>query len=141
MASGLSAVASSQATNPAQHGLLLTARAFWGSYWVVVNQRQFRGLDPVRRALAVSLAVLIFVLGIFAASPVLHGQLHHHTDQHQEDGCAIVLFAGGVALTLATNVVPPTTVEWQASRRIELAEIFLDSPRYLLRPERGPPVV
>ena len=108
---------------------------------MVLNQRQPRGLDPVHSVLAVSLAVLIFVLGIFAASPVLHGQLHHHTDQYQEDGCVIVLFAGGVALSLATKVVPPTIMEWQEARRVELAEIFLDSPRYLLRPERGPPVV
>jgi hypothetical protein len=95
----------------------------------------------VRRALAASLAVLVFVLGVFAASPVLHGRLHQHAEQSTEDGCAIVLFAGGVSMPLATNVLPPTIMEWQESREVELAEIFLDSPRYLLRPERGPPVV
>jgi hypothetical protein len=84
--------------------------------------------------------VLIFALGLFAASPALHGQLHHDTTSSTRDGCAIVLFAGGVSMPLAVNAAPPTTAEWHVQIRFAPTEICLDSPRYLLHPERGPPV-
>ncbi|HEY4246794.1 MAG TPA: hypothetical protein VGM64_08055 [Lacunisphaera sp.] len=84
---------------------------------------------------------MIFALGLFAASPILHQQLHHH-DTHlaADDGCAIVLFANGVSVPLAVIATPPTAVEWIEQAYHPSIEIILDSPRYLLHPERGPPV-
>lgn len=96
--------------------------------------------DRFRRLLAAGSAVVVFALGLFAASPVLHEQLHHHVDRTLEDGCAIALFASGVSLPLAATAVPPRIVEWREPRLVASPEIFLDSPRYLRRPERGPPV-
>lgn len=85
-------------------------------------------------------AVLIFVLGIFAASPTLHSQLHHGTDSSVDDGCAITLFANGVSVSLPVIVLPPPAGEWRELSVVALREVLLDSPRYLLQPERGPPV-
>ena len=104
------------------------------------TKRHSHWSEGLRRLLAAGGAVLVFALGLFAASPVLHAQLHHHVDAALEDGCAIVLFAGGVSMPLVVTAIPPRTVEWQDQRFVASVEIFLDSPRYLLRPERGPPV-
>ena len=82
----------------------------------------------------------MLALGLFAASPILHQQLHQHIDPALDDGCAVVLFAGGVSLPLAAPALPPRATEWQELRPVSVTEIYLDSPRYLLRPERGPPV-
>ncbi|MSU24117.1 MAG: hypothetical protein EXS32_09890 [Opitutus sp.] len=104
------------------------------------NSRQSPRADCLRRLLATGCAFLIFALGLLAASPALHGQLHHDATLPTEDGCAIVLFAGGVAVPLAVVAVPPSPPEWRAQVQVVSTEISLDSPRYLLQPERGPPV-
>ena len=93
----------------------------------------FRGL------LATGCAVLVFALGLFAASPALHGQLHHDAKAPADDGCAVVLFAGGVSVPLAAIAAPLPPAEWRAQVHFVSTEIRLDSPRYLLQPERGPP--
>ncbi len=85
-------------------------------------------------------ALQIFALGLFAVSPSLHEQLHHHADSPQADGCAIVLFAGGVSLPLDVTAEPPRSSEWREQPSVAAREVFVDSPRYLHRPERGPPV-
>ena len=85
-------------------------------------------------------AALIFALGIFAASPVLHGQLHAGNHDSSDDSCAVVLFANGVSLALPVAALPPPSADWQELATIPSREIFLDSPRYLLQPERGPPL-
>ena len=102
--------------------------------------RNFRWADYLRRVLATGCAALIFTLGVFAASPTLHGQLHHKADVTSGDACAIMLFADGVSVPLAVNAPPPPVVDWQERAFARSTEIYLDSPRYLLRPERGPPV-
>ncbi len=102
--------------------------------------RQSRLVSFFRSALAAGGAVLIFVLGLFAASPILHQHLHHDTGLAADDGCAIVLFANGVSLPLTVIAAPPTAVEWGEQPYHSSIEIILDSPRYLLHPERGPPV-
>jgi hypothetical protein len=101
---------------------------------------QSRWADCFRRVLATGCAGLIFALGLFAVSPALHAQLHHKGDASSDDGCAVVLFAGGVSMPLAVNAAPPPSAEWSEQAYVSSTEIFLDSPRYLLQPERGPPV-
>jgi hypothetical protein len=103
--------------------------------------RQSRRVDCLRRLLAAGCAALIFALGLFAASPALHGQLHHDTTASTDDGCAIVLFAGGVSVPLAAIAVTPPSAEWCEPVYFGSTEICLDSPRYLLQPGRGPPVL
>ncbi len=83
--------------------------------------------------------MLVFAVGVFWASPILHGKLHRNNHVVSDDGCAIVLFAGGVSVPLAVTAVPPS-IEWRVQSYACSTEIFLDSPRYLLQPERGPPV-
>lgn len=124
----------------ANSGFLLTELRIWGSYDSVIIKRHFQCFDPAYRALALACVMLVFALGLFSASPELHEKLHPLGDQNSEDGCAVVFFASGVALLLAAVAVPPQIVEWREARCVESVEIFLDSPRYLLRPERGPPV-
>jgi len=102
--------------------------------------RQSRWADSFRRVLATGCAAVIFALGLFAASPSLHEQLHHKAGASSDDGCAVVLFAGGVSMPLAVMAAPPPSAEWSEPAYAVSTEIFLDSPRYLLQPERGPPV-
>jgi hypothetical protein len=95
--------------------------------------------DLLRRLCAAGCAALVLALTIFAASPGAHDSLHADGTARTDDGCAVVLFAGGVALPLeAPTLVPPAIV----AREIVAAragDIFLVSPRYLRQPERGPP--
>jgi hypothetical protein len=92
-----------------------------------------------RRFLATVFAVLVFALGLFAASPVLHSQLHHNDPATADDGCAIVLFASGVTTLLVVARMRPPTIVRREQLPAASTEVFLDSPRYLLQPERGPP--
>lgn len=103
----------------------------------VCNSRWTHG---IHRILATGCAALIFALGLFAASPTLHGQLHHDTDSPAGDACAVVLFADGVAVPIALDLPPPPVAGWHETTYGASSEIYLDSPRYLLRPERGPPL-
>jgi hypothetical protein len=99
-----------------------------------------RWADFLRRILATGCAVLIFALGLFAASPTLHEQLHAGTPGSLDDGCAVVLFASGIAVSMPVIALPPVAGQWHELPAVSSREIFLDSPRYLLQPERGPPV-
>jgi hypothetical protein len=101
---------------------------------------QSRWADCFRRVFAAGCAALVFALGVFAASPVLHEQLHHNAQTPSDDGCAVALFAGGVSVPLAVTVLPAPPAEWHEQTCASSTEIFLDAPRYLLQPERGPPV-
>jgi len=101
---------------------------------------QFSWSDFLRRLLATGCAVLIFTLGLFAASPALHDQLHAGSHAAWDDGCAVALFASGVSVTPALVALPPPAVEWRELPCVVTREVLLDSPRYLLQPERGPPV-
>lgn len=105
--------------------------------------------DLLRRLGTAGLAALVLGLTIFAASPKAHEWLHASdhancpesaTTQAEEDACAVVLFAGGVSLPLEPVAVPEPVILAQAISPATAAEIHLISPRYLRRPERGPPV-
>ncbi len=98
-----------------------------------------RLVSSLRRALAAVAAALIFALCLFAASPALHGQLHHHGESTLDDGCAVMLFATGFSLPLEVAAPLPPAANRPEQRSTVSAEILLDSPRYLLLPGRGPP--
>ncbi len=95
----------------------------------------------MRRYCGIACAAVVFALGVFASSPVLHDQLHHHDAGTGDDGCVIILFAQGIVSPLAVASVPPPTDTWERERAMRLVEIFVSSPRYRWQPERGPPVV
>jgi hypothetical protein len=83
---------------------------------------------------------LVFVLGIIAASPSLH-QLFHDGGigngvDHQ---CAITVFANGISVLPDLPAVVPPVQSVCERPAPPLAEIRLLAPRFLLRPERGPP--
>lgn len=100
-----------------------------------------------RRLLAASVAALVLALTIFAASPTAHEWIHSEhehapvADLQGDHACAIVLFATGVSLPLDTIFVPGPRAFTPVVSPETAAEIHLVSPRYLRRPERGPPLV
>ena len=99
-------------------------------------------IEGLRRVLAGSCAALVLALTIFSASPVAHNSLHVDGAQPaQDDGCAVVLFASGVALPVGPITVPAPSETPQAISPATAAEVFLVSPRYLRHPERGPPAI
>ena len=100
----------------------------------------FRLNEHLRQLLAVGCVALVFALGVFAASPVLHDQLHHDAVPSADDGCAVVLFACGVSVPLAMVEASPAPMEWRGQGFVGSDELLLDSPRYRLQPGRGPPV-
>ena len=100
----------------------------------------FPGVSSFRRILAAGCVALVLALGVFAVSPALHEQLHRSDPTAVDDGCAVALFATGVVLLLAIFARPPVAMAWQELPRVVRREIRRDSPRYLLQPERGPPL-
>jgi hypothetical protein len=97
-------------------------------------------IEFLLRIVALGCVVLVFSLGVFAASPALHEQLHAGSQAVADDGCAVVLFAGGVSLVVPVIALPPSSGRWTELPDSAFRELFLESPRYLLQPERGPPV-
>ncbi len=93
----------------------------------------------IHRLLATSCAVLVFTLGLFAASPLLHEQLHSAASMPSDDGCAVALFATGVSTLLTVQALPLPSAEWREQPYVRAIEVSLDSPRYRLQPGRGPP--
>jgi hypothetical protein len=108
---------------------------------VMGRVRHSRNVSFLPRLLATACAALIFGLGLFAASPALHGELHHDAGATGGDGCAVVLFAGGVSVPVVAIAVPPPALEWKTQVHFVSPDICLESPRYRLRPGRGPPVL
>ena len=96
--------------------------------------------EMLRRLLTAGCIVVVFALGLLAASPVLHDQLHHGQAPSADDGCAVVLFANGVSVPLALIPIPPAPAEWRKQDYFGADELLLNSPRYLLQPVCGPPV-
>jgi hypothetical protein len=108
----------------------------------------------LRRLIAAGCAALVLALAVFAASPVAHTWLHdatrapaapdhgpgsEHPVADAEHNCAIVLFAGGVTLSIAPAMpLPPRALSTDRSAAT-YPDLCLVSPRYLRQPERGPP--
>ena len=104
-------------------------------------RRQLLQAEGPRRLLAAGGIALVLLLSVLAVTPELHELFHHHDRaSHEEDGCAVVLFAHGVSAPFDTAIIAATPAQWLVLNRPETAEIFLTSPRYLHQPERGPPV-
>ncbi|HVZ65301.1 MAG TPA: hypothetical protein VG936_12075 [Lacunisphaera sp.] len=95
--------------------------------------------ETVRRLIAVVCVAVVFALGLFAASPVMHKQLHAGSHAPGGDSCAVAVFAGGVDLTSPIMAGPPA-VEWREVRYALTHDVFVHQPRYRLLPGRGPPV-
>lgn len=83
---------------------------------------------------------VVVALGVFAASPNLHEQLHHNGQPALDDGCAVVLFAGGVSVPLAPLTVLPAPGAGRGPALVAVEELLLEAPRFRLLPGRGPPV-
>lgn len=94
----------------------------------------------LRRGLAATCVALVLLLGVFAASPTLHERLHQDNDPAVPDQCGVVLFVTGVAVPVPLHVAPPVPAEWISPLPVQWITVRLDPPRYLLRPERGPPL-
>ncbi len=95
----------------------------------------------LRRIVALGSVALVFALAVFAASPALHERLHAGPQAAADDGCAVALFASGVSLAVPVVALPPSPAQWSELPATVTHEFFLESPRYLLQPERGPPLV
>ena len=97
-------------------------------------------IEFLRRMLVTSCGLLVFSLGIFAASPTLHGQLHAGAQRPADDECAVVLFATGVSVAVPFTAEPPVPAEWGELPAVPAERLMPGSPRFLLPPECGPPV-
>jgi len=91
------------------------------------------------RALALGCALVVIALAVFAASPELHHKLHVADNDAGADACAVVLFAAGVSAAVAAIVVAAPTVAFSETAGLTPIRVYVASPRYLRRPERGPP--
>jgi hypothetical protein len=110
--------------------------------------------SPLHRLLAAGSAALVLALTVFAASPTAHAWLHGslstcpdhspapaRSDHDEDAGCAVVLFAAGLALPVAPLAFVPPQALTQGVSPVTAAELHLIAPRYLRQPERGPPTL
>ena len=95
--------------------------------------------DHLRCGLAVVCAAWVVILGLAAVSPDLHEGLHHRNAAAVQDQCAVELLAHGALVATPVMVPVPSVVGHPELGAASPVELFLDSPRYLLQPERGPP--
>lgn len=87
---------------------------------------------------AAACALLVWVLGLLAASPELHEKLHADAD-HADHACAITIFHHGVEDTSAA--VPQLSVVWRVVETVAAvpAAQRLTETGGLLPPSCGPP--
>lgn len=93
----------------------------------------------VRRIGAAWGVALLLLLSASAASPVLHHWFHADRGVDANDNCAIILFASGVVLAATAIFATAPLAEWREIVRPQPTRVFVRPPRYLRRPERGPP--
>jgi len=98
-----------------------------------------RGLsDWSRRLVATGAAVLVFGVGLIAASPTLHLWLHPDAGQPDHE-CAVTLFAHGALETAATiALVVAPLLRFRALARMAAGPDLI-AARYRLCPGRAPP--
>jgi hypothetical protein len=94
---------------------------------------------PLVRWTAAGCALLVWVLGLLAASPKLHSQLHADAG-HAQHTCAVTIFHQGVEDTGAA--LPQLVVAWRVvgDAAATPAVRILTEARGLLPPSCGPPV-
>jgi len=114
-------------------------------------------LTALHRLTAGAVAVVIGVLGLLAVSPEAHAWLHghdsgdtcghsHHAHDStvpaplgEDEGCVVWLFAQGIDSGVAAMVLDVRPAASVAESPAAPEELRLSPPRYLRRPERGPP--
>jgi hypothetical protein len=115
--------------------------AMMPNFWPVTRSAFPRHMPPCPafRWVAAVCAVMVWSLGLLAASPELHARVHRDAD-HAGHTCAVTLFSqgldnpvAGAALPLTPNLTVSMVVMPTDPPRVECA-------RDWLRPERGPPV-
>ena len=114
-------------------------------------------VPSLRGILAVVSAMLVFMLGLLAVSPQIHAWLHGGaeaaTEAHSRDsaatsdgagddsGCAVHLYAQGITSGAILVAISPVDFSWSETYAEATESRLFSPPRYLLRPERGPPSV
>mgnify|MGYP007122451359 CR=1 FL=1 len=117
-----------------------------GTYLIAMVHSTVPTLRPIpvvshlRPVFAAGAAILVLALAVFTVSPGWHHALHNDGGPANSEGCAVDLFAQGVALSLGTVPVLPASISPCPPAHAPAAIIYLVSPRYLHQPERGPPV-
>jgi hypothetical protein len=93
---------------------------------------------PIVRWTAAGCALLVWALGLLAASPLLHTELHVDA-HHAEHACAVTIFHQGVEDTGAAQ--PQPAVIWRLVERVAVAPSALrwTETGGLLPPSCGPP--
>lgn len=94
---------------------------------------------PLIRWVAASCALLVWLLGLLAASPELHAVLHQDADQ-AEHACAVTLFSQGVDGAVSPSVFTVTPLLLLDDTPPAIAVCQAAAPRYRLLPGRAPPV-
>ena len=97
-------------------------------------------LGVLKRTLAAALAGMVLLLTVLAVSPAAHERLHAHTGD-ADHACAVTLFAQGITSPIAYVAVPQPLERAELAVRPLPTAVWLVSPRYLLKPLRGPPFV
>jgi len=104
-----------------------------------------RATLPLFRFTALLAVLCVLALGIFAASPELHGRVHHTDASHAvpvgdaDHVCAVTLFANGlVALALFCLLLLLAPLARDGVVRA-VDEIAAAQPRYRLLPAQAPP--
>lgn len=104
--------------------------------------------------MAVGAAALVLALTLFAASPAAHDWLHAGDDEpphetgsqaqlpaDREAGCAVEMFASGISILVDQVPVAPARIFRSLPAPSGPDTLFLESPRFLHLPERGPPMM
>ena len=93
---------------------------------------------PALRWVALASALMVWALGLLAASPQLHAAMHKDAVQ-DEHVCAVTLFSQGVESTTPPTVftVAPLVLLVDSTVPVDICPAA--AARYRLLPGRGPP--
>ena len=93
----------------------------------------------LQRTLAGVLSATILFLTVLAVSPAAHEGFHSNAADANHT-CAITLFAQGITSPVCHFELPLPLECLDAVAPVAGEELRLVSPRYLLKPLRGPPI-
>jgi len=106
---------------------------------MTIAARYRRGpVEWSRRLAAIGAAILVFGVGLVAASPALHEWLHPDAGQPDHE-CAVTLFVHGAIQSFTEVAVVVIPLLLVIGRIFIPAGPDLVSPRYRLCPGRAPP--
>lgn len=95
--------------------------------------------SAVFRGLAAFCAVLVWALGLLAASPELHAALHHDADQ-ADHVCAVTLFHQGTENPVPPLVIAPAPLLTVVALVAPVDSFRFEAPDGWLQPAQGPPL-